>query len=295
MPKFKLSKEKYEWGRIRKNTVIKGDPLNYNAGEQAAYIKSINELVTPMIKEVERSVIRFFEGGLAESFFEEQQFLAAMDASISAQSKKLMEKLTERFTQIFEKSAKTKAERMVDASAKLSANTLKKSLQVLSGGVMLKTNVLTGPLKEVTKSIVTENVSLIKSIGDAYLKRVTGQVLRSITTGNGLSDLIPALRQYKGITERQVKNIALDQTRKTYNAVNKQRMQTVNITTFEWIHSGGGQHPRKDHIALNGKVFSFDNLPVIDKKTGERGIPGQAINCRCTMRPVFKFENKVAA
>jgi uncharacterized protein with gpF-like domain len=36
-------------------------------------------------------------------------------------------------------------------------------------------------------------------------------------------------------------------------------------------------------------VYSFDDLPVVDERTGETGIPGQAVNCRCTMSPVFDF------
>jgi uncharacterized protein with gpF-like domain len=33
-------------------------------------------------------------------------------------------------------------------------------------------------------------------------------------------------------------------------------------------------------------------LPVIDPRTGERGIPGQAINCRCVMRPLVEFKGE---
>jgi len=40
---------------------------------------------------------------------------------------------------------------------------------------------------------------------------------------------------------------------------------------------------------LNGKKFSFNNLPVIDSKTGERGLPGQAFGCRCRMKPVVNI------
>jgi len=39
------------------------------------------------------------------------------------------------------------------------------------------------------------------------------------------------------------------------------------------------------------EIFSFDDLPVIDRRSGERGIPGQAINCRCRMAPVIEFDN----
>src|SRR5690606_26092523 len=136
-----------------------------------------------------------------------------------------------------------------------------------------------------------ENVSLIKSIPEKYFTDVTGSVMRSITTGQGIKDLITQIEKYDGITERRAKNIALDQTRKAYNMINKQRMMTAGFKKFKWLHSGGGQHPRKDHIAMNGNVYSFDDLPVIDKKTGERGIPSQLINCGCVMQPVYEFED----
>jgi len=48
---------------------------------------------------------------------------------------------------------------------------------------------------------------------------------------------------------------------------------------------------------MSGEVFSFDDLPVINQENVDRGyegpeqgIPGQAYNCRCTMGPVFDFE-----
>jgi uncharacterized protein with gpF-like domain len=69
-------------------------------------------------------------------------------------------------------------------------------------------------------------------------------------------------------------------------------MQAVDINKFKWIHSGGGQHPRRSHMALSGRIFSFDDLPL----KGEEGFangqyPGQAINCACTMVPVIEFED----
>jgi len=103
---------------------------------------------------------------------------------------------------------------------------------------------------------------------------------------------VPALEQYEGQTHRRAKNIALDQTRKVYNSVNKGRMEALGIGKFMWHHSGGGAHPREDHIDMDGEIYSFEELPIIDPRSGERGIPGQAPNCRCTMSPVFSFEDK---
>ena len=143
--------------------------------------------------------------------------------------------------------------------------------------------------KEVMTASIAENVGLIKSISEKYLTDVQGAVMRSITNGNGLQDLIPALERHEGITRRRARNIALDQTRKAYNSLNKGRMEALGIKKFEWLHTGGSQNPREDHIELSGQIFSFDNPPVIDKRTGERGFPAQLPNCRCRMLPVITF------
>ncbi len=102
-------------------------------------------------------------------------------------------------------------------------------------------------------------------------------------------------RDYE-ISDTKAKNIALDQTRKAYAAINKERMTASGYDDFEWLHSGGGMHPRKSHVEMNGKIYSFDKLPVINKEQVDRGyeapirgIPGQAFGCGCTMIPVYRL------
>ena len=43
---------------------------------------------------------------------------------------------------------------------------------------------------------------------------------------------------------------------------------------------------RSGHLALNGKTFRWDDPPVINARTGERGHPGHDRNCRCYAEPV---------
>ena len=76
---------------------------------------------------------------------------------------------------------------------------------------------------------------LIKSIPEQYFKDVTGSVMRSITTGNGLADLVPEIKKYDGQTERRAKLLALDQTRKAYNSINKQRMQSLRGASIRMV------------------------------------------------------------
>lgn len=267
----------------KSNRTIKGTRLAYNAGSQNRYRKQLTDLIDSISSDVTKEVTKFFEKPLAENYF-------AQDASVASQAEILMNALMAKFSKILNIKAKTLAESMVKTETKNSATSLKASTKKISDSLTLNTNFVNKDLKEILKASVSENVNLIKSIGEEYLTQVKGSVLRSITTGNGLASLVPALQKQKGISYRKAKNIALDQTRKVYNNINVERMRVLGFEEYEWLHSGGGQRPRKDHIAMNGKIYRLDNPPVIDRKTGERGHPGQAINCGCTMRPVVKFK-----
>lgn len=284
-PSVRLTKTRAEWAARRKAPpMFEGTTLMPPAGVGVRYVKDLGALTAQMTAQVSREVLRMYQGEAAATFF-------AQDAkSVGSEARILVNSLQARFQDLFNKKAKILADRMVRGADKASASSLHTSLEKLSGGMSLKTNLMTPALSNVYKATVAENVGLIKSIAGEYLEKVQGAVMRSITTGNGLQDLVPALQQYEGQTHRRARNIALDQTRKAYNSINKGRMQAVGIQRFKWHHSGGGAHPREDHIAMDGNVYSFDDLPVIDQRTGERGIPGQAVNCRCTMSPVFVFD-----
>lgn len=291
MPKkISFAEQKIKWHESRKSTSMKGDVLNYNTALQEKYYKSILTMIKKMRNEVKKEIESFFKTKEAKEFYEEEQKFA-QDASIASQAKILTNQLMKKFLGIFNDKSPDLAEKMVNESLNISKTNLGQSLRQLSGGLTISTNFMTGDLSDVVKSIVAENVSLIKTIANNYLFNVQKAVLRSITFGEGLKYLAPQLKKFDGITDRHARNMALDQTRKTYNSINKERMERVGVKKFEWIHSGGGQKPRKDHIEMSGNIYSFDDLPIIDRNTGEKGIPGQAINCRCRMKPVIEFND----
>lgn len=235
-----------------------------------------------MTSATRKQVNALFESETSKEFF-------AMDASATSDSKKLLNELKARFSTLFAKKSIDLATKMVNSSEKYSRRTVKTSLEQLTGALTLKMDFIPGQVKEVAKASIAENVSLIKSIPEEYFNRVTGAVMRSITSGQGLKTLKSHFKKYDAMTDRRAKNIALDQTRKAYNSINAARLTAAGYEEFRWLHSGGGLEPRPDHVAMNGKVFRLDDLPVIDKKTGETGLPGQAPNCGCTMQPVYKM------
>lgn len=284
MRKLRLSREKQRWADQFKPKVLRGGALPPPTAAEARYNAKLQRMISDMLATTEKEVRALFASPTAVASH------VTIDASIASQSRILMNSLHERFTLLFARAARGLSESMVDAVQINSATGLRRSLRDIAGNVTIKTNTLTsGPVAEIVKASVAENVSLIKSIPAAYLDKVQGAVMRSITSGNGLADLQPFFEKQEGITKRHARNMALDQTRKVNNSINGERMKLAGVKRFEWIHTGGGQKPRPLHVEMSGNVYSFDDLPVIDDDTGEKGIPGQLPNCRCTMRPIVDF------
>lgn len=281
---MKLTKKRQAHIKQFKPSHIVGTPLANPAAVEERYAKALKKLVWKMTVEVEKEIEKLYKTPEAKAYF-------TQDASVASQARILMNALQSKFDDMFGRAAQIIASRMVGEADKASKSALAQSLKAMSGGMTIKTNIQSADLRETVKASISQNVALIKSIPSEYLQKVSGAVFRSVTSGQGMADLKPQIQKYGEMTDRRAKNIALDQTRKAYNSINADRMRKAGIKKFKWFHSGGGLHPRADHIALSGQIFSFDNLPVIDQKTGERGLPGQAIGCRCFQVPVIEFDN----
>lgn len=291
---LKVIGKRAAWATQFKVEALRGAPLVIAGQIATQYFERIDPLIMRMRREVEREIM-----ALDDTFAADGEAWA-MDASIASQARILCNAMRDKFTSLFAKLAADAATQMVQRASKDSALKLGRSLKEMSGQLTLKTDIFNGPLRDTLTATVAESVSLIKQkLVTSYFDRVEGAVFRSIAGGNGLADLQPHLETYGVQTRNWAKNVALDQTRKAYNNINAQRMQALGVKEFEWVHSGGSNHPREYHRdELNGKIFSFDEkadnyLPHLDGPTkGERGIPGQAPFCRCTMRPIFKFDDE---
>lgn len=265
--------------RIQNNSkVLKGEPLHYNAGLQKQYARTLELLTRPMTDDVRKSLISLFRQRGAKDYF------------IAQQAKIVIDGLHHKWTTSFNLVANTVAEQMVNSQLDMSAILLRNSIKSIVPHLSLNTAIVPDSLIPKIEAAVEENVGLIKSIPQQYLQKVQGDVMRSITTGEGLKSLKEDLLKYADQEERRALNIALDQTRKIYNIANAERMLELDLDRGEWLHSGGGLHPRKHHIAMNGMIFSLKDLPVISAP-GElpvrKGLPGQEPFCGCTMAPVI--------
>jgi len=272
-----------------KNTFV-GKPLRQPLRLEMDYAKLLELSTSEMVKDVEKAVRAFYKKPSVNRYF-------ALDASITNQAQVMLDALERKWFSAFARMAKPASERMVGAVDAASKKGLKRSLADIGKNFSVSVDIFKGDLGEVLDATIFENVALIKSIPQEYLHSIRGFVDRSISQpdSGGIAELTESIDKFldkrSRIIHNKAKNIALDLTRKAYNNINSARMQSAGIKEFKWIHTGGGQRPRPWHkFQLNGNTFSFRNPPMIDPKTGVHGIPGQAINCKCTMSPVVTFD-----
>lgn len=273
-----------------KNQLI-SNRLNVNAGIMSWYVKELKKLTQAMTKECKETLAEIYRQGYPQ---------IAFDDSISSQARIALNQLYTKYSDKFSKRAKTLVKQLLRKTNTYSNNQLNNALKTMLGAAakdfLLKGSAISPEKSEIMKALLFENVSLIRSIPNEYFKQITGAVARSIENGEGVKWLAKELRTYGAKTDRRADLIAQDQTRKAYNTINLRNFQENGIKQFKWLHSGGSRDPRDYHKAdypngLNGGIFDIDDPPVIDKKTGEKGFPGQLPYCRCIMQAVISFDD----
>lgn len=136
------------------------------------------------------------------------------------------------------------------------------------------------------QAVVAEQVNLIKSIPQQYLKDVESKVWQSVMKGSDMHALSVDLRKTYGVTRERAALISRDQNNKAKAIIERTRRAELGITHAIWQHSAGGKVPRKTHVAMSGKAYPIAQ-GMYDSDEGKYVIPGELINCRCTSRAVI--------
>lgn len=97
------------------------------------------------------------------------------------------------------------------------------------------------------------------------------------------------LEKEYGVAARKAKFLAQNETNIMLSEYKKVTYQEMGSNAFVWRTITDGKE-RELHKQLNGTTWTFDNPPVIDERTNQRGLPGQTYNCRCEMLPLFEKE-----
>lgn len=258
------------------------------------YERKIKALVDRMRKDYEREMAHLYKRLDAVPTEDGAAMVAMMDESLASQARIILNALGRKWASVFNKASRDIVDAFVTRTDAFAKKDAERSLEALSGLNTVKVPQFPGDLMDKLKASVAENVKLITNIPAQYAMRIESAVLTSIQSGqDGSATVFREIMKAGDMSEKRAKLIATDQTRKLTSAMNVERMKAAGVRRWRWLHSGGGSEPRELHLRLHGQEFSYDDPPpIIDDRTGERGYPGQLINCRCVQQPIIDFSEE---
>jgi SPP1 gp7 family putative phage head morphogenesis protein len=245
-------------------------PLHPNIGIQAAYRAKLEKLIEEMDASVQYWV---------KARYRNNTPLAMDDAMPSNELIRTIRALTKRWQKAFDKAAWDLADYFTGAVMARTDGALARILR--EGGFSVRFK-MTKPMRDIFNATRAQNVALIKSIPEQYLKNVEGLVMRSVQAGRDMGPLAKALEKNYGVTKRRAAFIARSQNNLASGAMNRARQVELGVTKAKWRHSRAGKEPRPTHLANNGKLYDvkkgwYDPDPKVKRYI----LPGELPNCRC--------------
>lgn len=140
-------------------------------------------------------------------------------------------------------------------------------------------------LAPLARHFVHENVALIKRIPRRLHDDVEAMVHGAVASGRRHKHLSKQIEDRFGVAEKHARLIARDQIGKFHAKVNHHRQKEMGVKKFVW-RTVGDERVRPWHQELDDTTHSYAKPPR-NPDTGERVLPGEDIQCRCSAEPVF--------
>lgn len=137
---------------------------------------------------------------------------------------------------------------------------------------------------------VRQNTGLIRMAGPLQ-RRIEAAIREPLNQGLRVEQMADLLQGQFRIERRRAELIARDQTLKLAGQLQKHRQTQAGIARYTWTTSDD-ERVREDHADLDGQVFSWDDPPVVDQRTGRREHPGGDYQCRCTADPYLEDDDE---
>ena len=205
-------------------------------------------------------------------------------------------KLLERYAQLLPPWAEHVGQRMIEDVAARDFKTWMDASQEI--GVALRHEIETAPTGVAMRAALADQVHLIQSIPKEAAQRVHELTVEARISGRRAESIAEEILATSDVTRSRVNLIARTETARTATELTSARAKHLGCTHFRWLAVMDAD-TRQRHRKLHGRIFSFDDPPVIGEK-GERGLPGSIYNCRCTLEPLLSGdfflseENKAA-
>lgn len=259
----------------RRNEVIL-DPVHYNRGTEAWYREKLLCWILAMHNSIVTHLQATWKRGAPDIGFASDKNPAV---SLRRSLKKWGDNWISKFDDMADEISRKFAAKSVGMTDRAIAATFKKA------GFTVKFQ-LSEKAKQAYQSVISEQISLIKSIPSKYLTDVQSSVFQAVMRGGDLGTLSRDLIKNYGVSVRRAALISRDQSAKSKAIIENIRRQEIGLKEAIWMHSSGGKVPRPAHVAMDGKRYKISQ-GMWDDDEGKYVFPGELINCRCTSRVVI--------
>lgn len=130
---------------------------------------------------------------------------------------------------------------------------------------------------------------------DKYIKdwaakdilKLRGMIETNAFEGQRISSLVSYIQENFEVSKRKAEFLARQETSLLLSKFHEVRYRDVGIARYRWSTSND-ERVREDHKLLNNEIFSWDQPPVVDRRTGRRANPGEDFGCRCVAIPIIE-------
>ena len=183
---------------------------------------------------------------------------------------------------------RSRLNRIANASRKLTVKEWKKAIGKTLGINLLEDYFDGDFYAEAIERWINENVDLIVTIPTDSLDNMKKIILDTYLSGKPITAIVKEIEHNYSVTKAHARLIARDQMGKLNCQITRHQQLSCGVRKYKW-RTAKDSRVRDTHKALEGRIFDWDNPPVVDRN-GRRCHPGQDYQCRCIAVPVFEFD-----
>ncbi len=133
----------------------------------------------------------------------------------------------------------------------------------------------------------TENLKLyIQGFMEHEIVRLRREVEDNARAGYRFDRLAKIVKEHTKVSQYKAEFLARQETALFMSEFRRRNFAEAGVTRYIWKTSKD-QRVRDSHAHLDGKVFFYNDPPIVDAARGRRANPGQDYNCRCIDVPVL--------
>lgn len=148
---------------------------------------------------------------------------------------------------------------------------------------------LTKEQKQEIAQAYTNNIQqyMIKDFADERIPKMRAMIQQAVLDGYRLDTVEDIIKKNFREVANKARFLAFNETNILMSEYKRVKYQAMGFEKFIW-QTRADSRVRDLHKKLNGTTWRYDDPPVIDERTGQKGLPGETYNCRCVAIPYIE-------